>query len=48
MTPNELPYTDPSRLAEALIGNGYALLRPADVARLAGCALADLDALAPS
>jgi len=44
----EPPYTDPSRLAEALLGNGYALVRPADVARLAGCTLSELQALAPS
>jgi len=44
----EPPYTDPSRLAEALLGNGYALVRPADVARLAGCTLPELHALAPS
>jgi len=44
----EPPYTDPSRLAEALLGNGYALVRPADVARLAGCTLPELQALAPS
>jgi hypothetical protein len=48
MNPSELPYSDPSRLAEALLGDGYALLRPVDVARLAGCTLADLDALVPS
>jgi len=42
------PFTDPSRVADALRTDGYALLRPADVARLAGVALADLQALAPS
>jgi len=45
---SEPPYTDPSRLVEALRGDGYALVRPADVARLAGCTLPELQALAPS
>jgi len=48
MMTSEPPYTDPSRLVEALRGEGYALLRPADVAQLAGCPLAELQALAPS
>jgi len=48
MMTSEPPYTDPSRLAEALRGDGYALVRPADVARLAGCSLPELQALAPS
>jgi len=48
MMTSEPPYTDPSRLAEALRGEGYALLRPADVARLSGCPLDALQALAPS
>ncbi|MEW6021475.1 MAG: 2OG-Fe dioxygenase family protein [Pseudomonadota bacterium] len=48
MMTSEPPYTDPSRLVEALRGEGYALLRPADVAQLAGCSLAELQALAPS
>ena len=48
MMTSEPPYTDPSRLVEALRGDGYALVRPADVARLAGCTLAQLQALAPS
>jgi len=48
MMTSEPPYTDPSRLADALRGDGYALVRPADVARLAGCTLAELQALAPS
>ena len=47
MTP-EPPYTDPSRINEALLGDGYGLLRPGDVARLAGCTLEELAALAPS
>ncbi|WP_426110324.1 2OG-Fe dioxygenase family protein [Massilia sp. PWRC2] len=42
------PYTDPATLAIDLQTAGYALLRPADVAALAGCSLAALDALAPS
>ena len=45
---SEPPYTDPSRLVDALRGEAYALLRPADVAQLAGCPLAELQALAPS
>jgi len=44
----EPPYTDPSRLLDALRGEGYALLRPADVSALAGCTLPELQALAPS
>jgi hypothetical protein len=44
----EPPYTDPSHLAQALRGEGYALLRPADVARLAGCTIDELNALVPS
>jgi len=48
MMTSEPPYTDPSRLVEALRGDGYALVRPADVARLAGCTLPELQALAPS
>jgi len=48
MMTSEPPYTDPSRLVEALRGEGYALLRPADVAQLACCSLAELQALAPS
>lgn len=48
MMTSEPPYTDPSCLVDALRGEGYALLRPADVAQLAGCSLAELQALAPS
>lgn len=48
MMTSEPPYTDPSRRVEALRGDGYALVRPADVARLAGCTLPELQALAPS
>jgi hypothetical protein len=48
MTTPEPPYTDPSRITDALRADGYALLRPADVARLAGCTLDELDTLAPS
>jgi hypothetical protein len=48
MTTTALPYTSPARLADALRLDGYALLRPQDVAALAGCTLADLNALAPS
>ncbi|QNA90277.1 2OG-Fe dioxygenase family protein [Massilia sp. Dwa41.01b] len=48
MTTSEPPFTDPSRIADALRGEGYALVRPQDVARLAGCSLAELDTLAAS
>jgi hypothetical protein len=47
-TKSQPPYTDPSRAADALRTDGDALLRPAAVAALAGCTLADLQALAPS
>lgn len=47
-SPAPAPFTDPASLAHDLRSSGYALLRPADVAALAGCALADLAALAPS
>lgn len=47
MTPAP-PFTAAAALADDLRGSGYALLRPADVAALAGCTLADLDALVPS
>jgi hypothetical protein len=40
--------TDPARLAHDLRTSGYALLRPADVAALAGCGIDELNALAPS
>jgi hypothetical protein len=48
MTTPAPPYTDPSRVTDALRTEGYALLRPADVAKLAGCSLDELKALAPS
>ena len=48
MTTPQPPYTDPSRIVDALRTDGYALLRPQDVAQLAGCSLDDLQALAPS
>ena len=48
MTIRELPYTAPSQLADALRSEGYALVRPLDVARLAGCTLDELQALVPS
>jgi hypothetical protein len=48
MTTPEPPYTDPSLISDALRTEGYALLRPADVARLTGCSLDELNALAPS
>jgi hypothetical protein len=45
---SSLPYSDAAALPQLLKTDGYALLRPADVAALAACSLADLDALAPS
>ena len=42
------PFTDPARVPQQLRSAGYALLRPVDVAALAGCSVEDLDALAPS
>jgi len=47
MTSPQPPYNDPSQLTDALRSTGFALLRPADLAQLAGCSLAELDALAP-
>ncbi|MCD2515359.1 2OG-Fe dioxygenase family protein [Massilia sp. G4R7] len=48
MMTSQLPYSDPAYLAALLRGEGYALLRPEDVAQLAGCTLDELQALAPS
>ena len=48
MTTPPLPYLDPSHLTAALRDTGYALLRPDDVALLAGCSLPDLATLVPS
>lgn len=48
MNPTALPYTPRGHVATALRDAGFALLSPQDVATLAGCTLADLDALAPS
>ena len=48
MTPSQLPTTAPSQLTDALRSSGYALLRPEDVAGLAGCSIAELDTLVPS
>jgi hypothetical protein len=48
MTTSFPPFTDPSQVAYELRTAGYALLRPLDVAALAGCGVDDLDALAPS
>jgi hypothetical protein len=42
------PFTELAHLAEALRTQGYALVRPADVAALAGCTIDQLNALAPS
>ncbi|GAB3459936.1 2OG-Fe dioxygenase family protein [Massilia terrae] len=48
MSTTAQPFTDLPHLADALRTLGYALVRPQDVARLAGCRLDDLYALAPS
>ena len=48
MTTPALPFTDPAHAAGALRDAGYALLRPSDVASLAGCTLDELNALVPS
>jgi hypothetical protein len=48
MNPSALPYTPAAQLAAALRSDGYVLVRPQDVAALAGCTLAQLDALIPS
>jgi hypothetical protein len=48
MSNSAQPFTELARLAEALRTQGYALVRPADVAALAGCTLGELNALAPS
>jgi hypothetical protein len=42
------PFTELPQLTEALRTQGYALVRPHDVAALAGCTLEDLNAMAPS
>ena len=42
------PFTDPFQLAHDLREGGYALLRPGDVAALAGCSLDELNSLVPS
>jgi hypothetical protein len=48
MTTPPLPYLAPSHLTDALRSTGYALLRPDDVAALAGCSLDELNTLVPS
>lgn len=48
MTDTQPLHTAPSQLTATLRSSGYALLRPADVAGLAGCSLAELDSLVPS
>jgi len=48
MTTPQAPYTDPSRVADTLRSDGYALLSPAAVAQLSGCSLDELMTLAPS
>ena len=48
MTSYAPPFTDLADLTHALRTGGYALLRPLDVAALAGCTLAELDRLAAS
>jgi hypothetical protein len=42
------PFTELPRLTDALRTQGYALVRPHDVAALAGCTLDELNALIPS
>jgi hypothetical protein len=48
MTSYAPPFTELDQLTGALRGDGYALLSPADVCRLAGCQAPDLDAMAAS
>ncbi len=48
MTTYAPPFTDLAHIGAALRATGYALVRPRDVAALAGCTLDELDALAPS
>ncbi|NHZ89269.1 hypothetical protein F2P45_09615 [Massilia sp. CCM 8733] len=48
MTTHAPPFNDISQLTSALRTSGYALLRPADVASLAGCGLDDLNTLVAS
>lgn len=48
MTTSAPIFTSADHVTEALRGHGYALLRPRDVAALAGCAPEELDALLPS
>jgi hypothetical protein len=48
MTIPALPFSSPAQLADALRLDGFALVRPQDVAQLAGCTLDQLAALAPS
>ncbi|MES2150579.1 MAG: 2OG-Fe dioxygenase family protein [Pseudomonadota bacterium] len=48
MTTPAPPFTAPEQLSAALRSDGYALLEPAEVAKLAGCTLAELDELAAS
>jgi hypothetical protein len=48
MTTNVPIYTAPGQVTEALRNEGYALLRPEDVAAMAGCTLDALNALVAS
>jgi hypothetical protein len=48
MSTSPQPFTDPAQLPDALHTQGWALVRPEDVARLAGCTLDELNALVPS
>ncbi|HZX29447.1 MAG TPA: 2OG-Fe dioxygenase family protein [Telluria sp.] len=48
MKPFDPPFNDPADAVNRLREDGYILLAPQDVARLAGCTLAELDALVPS
>jgi hypothetical protein len=48
MSTSAQPFTDPAQLPDALRAQGWALVSPHDVARLAGCTLDELNALVPS
>jgi hypothetical protein len=48
MTTPAQPFTELPRLTESLRTQGYALVRPQDVAALAGCTLDELNSLVPS
>jgi len=48
MKPFDPPFTDPAEAEARLREDGYILLAPHEVARLAGCSLSELDTLVPS